>query len=209
MLLSPPPPISVPRPRFLTAIRTLAAGLILISLALLAGSRATLAASSNDLWLHVAVDESDGHGEHVRVTVPLALAQAILPLIDEGNVCQGKVRIDDHDLEMAKLRGVLEALKEAKEGQFIRVEADGEEIEVARSGKNLLIKAEDGDEKVRIRLPLKLVDAFIAAHEKGSGDVDLAAAVKTLEDHGEGELVAVDSDDARVRIWLDRKPEAE
>ena len=38
-------------------------------------------AAPPDAWLHVRVDNSEGKQEHVRVNVPLSLAEKVLPEI--------------------------------------------------------------------------------------------------------------------------------
>jgi hypothetical protein len=144
------------------------------------------------------------------VTVPLALAQAILPLIDDDDICRGKVRIDGGGFtgsDLDDLRALRAAVAAAKEGEFVRLRLDDADALVARSGGNLLMRVNDGDTRVRIRLPLDLLDALLAAESAGHGEIDLAAAIETLGNQGAGEIVSVDDGTDQVRIWLDTKPD--
>jgi len=157
----------------------------------------------------VAVDEGDG--SRVRVTVPLALAQAILPLIDDEEIAGGKIRLDhlndgDED-DLREIRAMRAAITAAPEGEFVRVAIDDGTALATRSGKNLLLHVDDEDARVRIRVPLELVDAFLAAEAAGHGEIDLAATINTLAAEGPGDIVTFDDGHDRVRIWLDAKPE--
>jgi len=204
-LLIPPAPARRPLLRLaaLAAVGVLAGAL--------SGAVAAAAASGRDLWLHVAVDEGGPDGSRVRVTVPLALAQAILPLIDEDEISGGKIRLDCLDEgeanDLREIRALRAAVAAAPEGEFVRVTLDDETALATRSGANLLLRVDDEDTRVRVRVPLDLVDAILAAEAAGHGEIDLAATIKTLAAQGPGDIVTVDDGHDQVRIWLDAKPE--
>ena len=85
--------------------RSLIAGVLLI---LATG----LTAASDDLWLHVFVQEDGESGETVRVNVPIAFVEQVLPLIENEHIRDGKVVIPDHaELEGIDLRGIWEAVR--------------------------------------------------------------------------------------------------
>jgi hypothetical protein len=153
------------------------------------------------------VDEGGETGSRVRVTVPLALAEAILPLINEGDVCGGKVKIEREGVADSDLRALRAAVGAAKEGEFVRVRLDDDEVLATRSGRHLHLRVEDEDTQVKIRVPLKLVDAVLAAESAGHGEIDLVAAIKMLRDQGAGEIVTIDDGNDQVRIWLDARPD--
>ena len=184
-------------------------GSLILALALLFLGPGTPApaAPASGLWLHVAVDEGGPGGSRVRVTVPLALAEAILPLINDGDVCNGKVKIDPGDLADTDLRALRAAVAAAKEGEFVHVRLDDDDVLASRSGQHLHLRVEDEDARVKIRVPIKLVDAILAAESAGHGEIDLVAAIKMLREQGAGEIVTVDDGTDQVRIWLDAKPD--
>ena len=70
-------------------------------------------------------------------------------------------------------------------------------------GEFLLVNVDDaeGGEKVRVRMPLALVDALLDS-ENGDNSLNLAAALKVLSEF-EGDLVTVQDGDEMVRIWID------
>ncbi len=202
-----------PAGRHLRRPAALAAGGLLLAGALtgaLPGALPATAAPGRDLWLHVAVDEGGPDGSRVRVTVPLSLAQAILPLINEEEISGGKIRLDHQgdggESDLAQIRAMRAAIAAAPEGEFVRVAIDDETALAARSGRNLLLHVDDEDTRVRIRIPLDLVDALLAAEAAGHGEIDLAATISTLAAEGPGEIVSVADGRDLVRIWLDANP---
>ncbi len=200
--------LSPPRRGRLHPVRSASVFAPLLALGLTLGSPGPAAAVAADqgLWLHVAVDDS--RDESVRVTVPLSLARAIIPLIKDEDISGGKVRLHFDDGDTIDLRALREAVATTKDGEFVRVRADGEEVEVARAGSSLLLRAEDGDEKVRVRVPMKFVDVVLAAEPEGDGEIDLVAMLDALGEHGAGEIVSVEDGDSVVRIWLDTNPDS-
>src|ERR1700758_169570 len=49
-------------------------------------------------WLHVRVICTDGKGDTVRVNVPLELAEKVLPAVNHERLHNGKVKIDNSDI---------------------------------------------------------------------------------------------------------------
>jgi hypothetical protein len=176
---------------------------LLMSGLLVAATAAVALAAPGDRYLHVRVVEQGPDGESVRVNVPLLLAEKILPLVDDHDLKGGRIRINDGDMDAARLRAIWAAVREAPDGEFVTVESRRESVRVARAKDHLLIKVDerdDGGEDVEISLPVTVVDALLS----GEGDeLNLVAALRALGDHGEGELVSVKSDDSHVRIWVD------
>jgi hypothetical protein len=171
--------------------------------ALLVLAAPVASAADKGRWLHIRVDESGPGGEKVRVNVPLSMVETLLPLMeDDGDFNGGRIRLNDHDMDAVKLRAIWKAVREAEEGEFVTVESDDENVRVSRSGPYLHVNVQDTDdnEDVKVRIPTMVMDALLS----GSGDeLDLVAAIRALDDHGDGELIRVDSDDENVRIWVD------
>ena len=55
-------------------------------------------------------------------------------------------------------------------------------------------------EKVRVRMPLAVVDALVG---DDAGELDLVAALKALGEYEGDPLVDIESDDSSVRVWID------
>lgn len=172
----------------------------LVGIAMLLLSAATASATVEDRWLHVRVQEHDGDQEYVAINVPLQLVGALLPTIETDEFHHGKIILDDHDLDEIDLHAALKALRDTPDGEFITVRSRDENVRVAKQDGFFVIDADDDGEKVRIRVPLQIVDAMLGG---GRNEIDLMAALDVLADSGNGDLITVESDDSSVRIWID------
>ena len=165
------------------------------------------AVAGADRWLHVRVEENGRDNETVSVNIPLALVEAILPTIHTDQLQHGKVRLDDADLAGIDLRQVLEAIHAAPDADFITVKNDDETVRVAKENGFLVVRADErrGD-RVRVTIPLSVVDAMLGGDP---GEIDLLAGLRALADYDGGDLVTVESDDSRVRGWIDSSDSGE
>jgi hypothetical protein len=172
----------------------------LIPVALMVALLCTVAmAGLEDRWLHVRVQEDGPDGERVSINIPLQLVEAILPTIETDELQDGKLRWDEADVEGIDLKEVLKAFQEAPDADFITVKGREESVRVAKEKGFLVIHADEDDEKVRVRMPLGVVDAMVDAR---GDELDLLAALEALADY-DGDLVTVESEDSHVRIWID------
>ncbi len=175
--------------------RTLAA----LAVALLPAS----AAHADDRWLHVAVDGDD---ETVRINLPIAVVAAAMPFL-EMHAHEGRLELDDHDLEIADVRRLVVALNEAQDGEYVTVEDGDETVRIRKEGKFLYVDAKEGhkddpDEQVEVRMPIEVAAALVSGPED---ELNLAAALDALAKHGTGDLVVVRDDEETVRIWIDTR----
>lgn len=161
-----------------------------------------------DSWLHVRVDSHDD--ERVRVNVPLSLVEAILPLIDDSDIdLDGRIRIDETDLEVEEVVAFLKAVRDAEDGVYVTVEDHHDNVRVAKEGKYLKIEVTEGrsdPETVHVRIPIRVLDALVSGKD---GELDVMAGIRALGEEGEGEIVAVSEEDAEVRVWVDQKSDSD
>jgi hypothetical protein len=183
--------------------------------------------SAADRWLHVRVvdDGKDGDkGETVRVNVPLALAEAILPAIKVDRLANGKVRIDHaHKIEEIDLRAIYDAVRNSPDGEFVTVQSTRENVRVAKQGGYLLVNVTENErparttkegeklsaraeKKVDVKVPISVVEALLSG---GTNELDILAAVRALARHGDHELVSVRDGRQTVRVWVDSKSTSE
>jgi len=177
---------------------------------------ATMALAGSDLWIHVKVDEGGRHGEKVRVNIPMSLVMEVLPLIRHEGLRDGKVRlselhheIDDLDVEGLKdldVRALWDAVRKLDDAEFVTVEGDDENVRVYKEGNFMLVKVEDGRDRVNIRVPLEVVGALFSGEP---GELDLLAAIKTLGNYTDGDLVHVEDGHSTVRIWIDDRNQSD
>lgn len=161
-----------------------------------------------DRWLHVRVESSQPKNETVRVNVPLELAERILPAIDHDRLHNGKVMIDVSNANGVDLHALFDAIRTTKDGEFVTVQSDEEDVRVAKQAGYLLVhvhekgNASKKKEEVEIRVPMKVAEAMLSANQN---ELDILAAIHALSSQGDTELVSVKSDRETVRVWLDSK----
>jgi len=163
---------------------------------------------STERWLHVRVISTEAKGETVRINIPLELAEKVLPTINKDRLKDGKVRIDEACMHDVDLRNMLDAVRTAKDGEFVTVQSDDSDVRVAKKEGHLIVhvldKKNDKDKKaqVEIKIPMKVIDALFSA---GKDELDLVAALHALSAQGDTELVSVKDTENTVRVWLDSK----
>lgn len=193
----------------------LAAVMVLSPLSVSAQSNAANPSSSStsDRWLHVRVVNTDNKNETVRVNVPLEMAEKVLPAINKDRLHSGKVRINESEMNGVDLKALLEALRTAKDGEYVTVQATDSDVRVAKQNGFMFVhvtekhgSGKDGKSieksRVEVKVPMKVVDALFSA---GKDELDIVAALHALSANGDTELVSVKSDDSTVHIWLDSK----
>ena len=187
------------------------AGVSLLSaMVLLAGASAAFGQSgfTKDRWLHVRVINSDHKGEIVRVNIPLELAESVLPTISKDRLHNGKVNIDQAHMNDVDLHALLNAIRTAKDGEYVTVQGSDQDVRVAKEGGRLLVHVKDNKgsksnkSDVDIKIPMHVIDALFSA---GKDELDLVAGLHALALQGDTELVSVKSEDSTVRVWMDSK----
>ena len=157
-------------------------------------------------WLHVRVICTDGKGDTVRVNVPLELAERVLPAVNHDRLHNGKVRIDNSDINDVDLWAIMEAVRSAKDGEYVTVQGNDNDVRVAKEGNHLIVHVVDkgGSKKsqVEVKVPMKVVEALLSA---GRDELDLVAALHALGTQGDVELVSVKDSENTVKVWLDSK----
>jgi hypothetical protein len=155
-------------------------------------------------WLHVYVEDEDGNGgETVKVNIPLSMVERMLPLIEIDELQGGKLDVDG-DLEGFDLRELADALRDAPDADFVTVVKHGETVRVAKEDDFLVVLADehdgDGEETVRVRFPLAVLDALVG---HGGDQLDLLAALEVLGEYEGEALVDVRSEGSSIRVWID------
>jgi hypothetical protein len=206
----------------------LAAATFLPSATIAQDATTTTASSGKaEQWIHVRVESKEDHGETVRVNVPVEMATKVLPAINKNNLHDGKVRIDSMHTNDVDLRMILDAVRSSRDGEYVTVQSNENDVRVAKRAGYLYIhvtdksdgkkeaakegktgaKASSGNEsKVEIKVPMKVVDALLSA---GKDELDIVAALKALSAHGDTELVTVKDKENTVRVWVDSNNVAE
>ena len=158
-------------------------------------------------WLHVTVVDGKGkNAEKVRVNVPLALAEAVLPAIQVDQLHSGKLQLDECEIDGVDFLTILEAVRDTEDGEFVSVEGADENIRVVKEKGYLKVTVAEGknshgkSENVNVQIPFAVVEALFSGEKN---ELDLLGAVKALSAHGDTLLVTVDDGDSKVRVWID------
>ena len=173
-----------------------------------AQAKATPSTSSEkgERWLHVRVICTDGKGDTVRVNVPLELAEKVLPAVNHDRLHNGKVKIDNSDINDVDLRAIMDAIRSAKDGEYVTVQGNDNDVRVAKEGNHLIVHVVDKEgpkkSQVEVKVPMKVVEALLSA---GKDELDLVAALHALSSQGDVELVSVKDSENTVKVWLDSK----
>lgn len=186
---------------------------VLASVAMLTPMATAQAAQTQaDRWLHVRVENTNDKGERtetVRVNLPLSLAEKVLPAIKADKLDGGKLKLGDVKLHGVDVRAVLEAVRTTRDGEFVTVQTEKQDVRVAKQGGYLLVQVREGKDatkRVDVELPFSVVDALLSG---GPDELDLVAGVRALVAHGDAELITVKDCNSTVRIWVDAKNAAE
>lgn len=163
---------------------------------------AGLALADAERWLHVRVLDDE---DKVSVNLPVELVATVLASVEHDTFRDGRIQIDEVDVDRELVEAILKAAVESRDGEFMRVE-EGDETVVVVHKKNdtLYVDIEEDHERVKVQIPLKVARAML------DGDGDTLNIVAALEALGEGKgstLVTVDDGDAKVRVWVDSSME--
>lgn len=163
------------------------------------------ASASDDRWIHVRVDDTDGAGGHVDIQVPIGLVSSLMPAL-KGAHARGSIHVDRKSMDLGELRGYWKAVRTAKDGQYVTVRDEDSDVRISKSGGffRLTVDEKGGGSRVRMKIPLPLIDAALV----GGDTIDLDAIGKALANAPAGELLTVDDEDSHVRIWIDAQPAA-
>jgi TusA-related sulfurtransferase len=162
-----------------------------------------LALADSDQWLHVSVDDDE---DRVRINLPMNVVHAVVPLIEADEFRGGRVRIDDADFDPEDVVKILRAVKEAKDGEYITVEGRDENVKVRKEGEYIHVDVEEtrgrDPEVVHIKVPVPVLTALVSGE---ADELNILAAIEALAAYESEELVTVNGDGSKVRIWIDKK----
>lgn len=142
------------------------------------------------------VDVREGGPDGTRIVLPVPLvaaeiAAAFIPTPD--------LRMDMHADALQHLgsaRRVVQALRDAPDGELVRVEDGDETVVVAKEGDTLRVHVTGRKEKVDVNVPLAAALDII----RPDGRIDASAAVRGLRYARFSTLVEVQDGDDHVKI---------
>ena len=159
-------------------------------------------AVAQDRWLHIRVQTYDSGDEQISINMPLSAIEGLLSSSEIDGLHHGKIHLGDHaDIDGIDLHEVLLALRDAPDSEFITIRSRDDSVRVAKEDGYLLVNVdEEGGDRVRVRMPMEVVDVLLEAEAQ---EVDVVRLLDALEVLDGTDLISVDSDDSRIRIWID------
>jgi len=175
----------------------------MVKLAIILGVPVAMLATIASLGV-VVVDVREGgpDGHRIVVPVPLVFAQAALALAPIAVPDHAmRMRVPDEALEhMGLAREVLEALAEAPDGEYVRVEGRDELVVVAKEGRYFKVNVKNGTrENVSVNVPINLA---LQALPGSDGRIRTAALAGALSGVRFTDLVDVQDGNDHVRVWV-------
>ena len=142
------------------------------------------------------VDVRDGgpNGTRIVVPVPLVAAEIAAAFIPTPDLSMKMDR--EALLHLGSARKVVQALRDAPDGELVRVEEDDETVVVAKEGDTIRVHVTGRKEKVDVNVPLAAALDVI----RPDGRIDPAAAVRGLRYARFSTLVEVQDGDDHVKI---------
>lgn len=176
-----------------------------VALLMIAAMAAAVPAMAAERYLHVRVQDGD-KGQNVNVNVPLSMAEKILPAINHDPLHNGVVTVHEADMQGVDVRQILDAVRTAPDGQFVTINnnKEGQSVRVAKLNGNIVVHVRDERDRqqdVDITVPMTVINALFSTAKRD--ELNVAAALQSLAETGNGLLVVVHNADQNVRIWVD------
>ncbi len=181
--------------------------LALATLAFGLGTAGAFAAQTDNLWFHIHV--KDGKDGNVSINLPVSMIEKMAGSITSQPDGDSKLRFNDEEITVAELRDMWNDLRRQPDATFLTVDDTHSKVRIAKRGGYLIVRSRDNKggrgEEVEMKIPASVVDALLSAPGE---QLDVAAAMRALARHGEGELVTVNGTGETVRIWVDESSES-
>jgi hypothetical protein len=142
----------------------------------------------------VDVREGGPNGTRIVVPVPLVAAEIAAAFIPTPDL---RMKMDGEALaQLGNARKVVQALRDAPDGELVRVEEGDDTVVVAKEGDTLRVHVTGRKEKVDVNVPLAAALGII----RPDGRIDPSAAVRGLRYARFSTLVEVQDGDDHVKI---------
>lgn len=158
----------------------------------------TAGAEQQDRWLHIRVQESGDAS--VSVNLPLSVLGTAAEIVPED---VRRMEVEGADVTVEDLRAMWQELRVHPNEELVKVDEPDQKVVVSMVDGYLRVDA-TGRDNVQVRIPTEVVDALFS----GEGDeLEIGKALEMLAQSGSQELVTVEGDNEKVRIWVDSLPQ--
>lgn len=154
----------------------------------------SLFAGSN-FFLRVEIREVGDDGANVNLRLPLSTIRAFEDTFREA---LSDIEVDGHGID---LRTIWETLRDSGPTDFVEIQDKEGTIKVSSDNNKITVIAEgDYRERVSMNIPFALCDAIFT----DADNVDFDNLITVLESMAGVDIINVDSDDAKIRIWIEQ-----
>lgn len=158
-------------------------------------------AAPAERFLHVRVD--DASNQRIHISMPLSVAAKVIPAIDHGTMQNGRIQMGSFEVNGVDVIQVLNAMKDAPDGEYVTIEQPGRIVRVAKQHGLLVVHLKsnrDQGHSVDVSVPWAVAAALISGDPH---ELNVDAAVQALGKTSETAEVTVKSDRRTVSIWVD------
>lgn len=171
--------------------------LIKIGAALVALPAALLAVVAATGVMIVDVCEGGPKGRRIIVPVPLLAAQLAASFIPTD---KGRVHMRHAEEYLPKAAGLMDALVEAPDGEYVRVEERDQQVVVKKLAGELDVRVSGRRENVHVRVPVALARDLVQRCR--DGQLSPRDVIGALRQARFTDLVDVKDGDDHVRVWI-------
>ncbi len=148
-------------------------------------------------WVVVYVDDRE-EGIKVLIPAPVFLADIALHI---GDVYADEVDLPPEAEEfLPLLLPLVEELVQAPDFELLHVEESDLDVSIRKTGNLFDISVVDGDQVVRVKVPVSALDR--AARAVGDGRLEIGELAGMLHGISRTQVVNVSMPDQDVRVWI-------
>jgi hypothetical protein len=146
----------------------------------------------------MVVDVNPSDGPHIVVPVPLLAAQVASGFLPEE--ARRELDLTEHldGVDPAAFQELIAALREAPDGELVRVEDGDELVIVAKRGDTLEVMVDGISEQVDVTVPLNVVARVVG----DDGRIRIGEVIRELRHTRFTNLVDVRDGEDRVKVWV-------
>jgi len=165
--------------------------------AVLAFPAALVASVASTSFMVIDVREGGPEGHRIVLPIPLFLVQAAASFVPTHETHIDVPELDEH---LPTALRVIDALREAPDGELVRVEEADERVRISKVGDLLEIRVRGDHETVDVNVPLDVIADIL--HDAQDGEIEAGDVVAALRGMSRTNLVEVHDGDEHVKVWI-------
>lgn len=167
----------------------------------------SVAQTSSLDWVHFQAEHLDRSDTVVRVNLPARVVIRSFPLLPDLGCDSFGALAGESGISARDLGAIASRLSAVAAGETIEHDAGDYDVEATSTDGEVVLRFREkfSGDPVEVSMSTDVLRILSAGDHRRP---DLAAAVAFLAAAGGGELARIDTEDSRIRIWVDRDPQA-